>query len=159
MMLLDVSSMNSTLTCVTPPREPVFETLVRFDPSDVFSWPGIALPTCSTEDSCDLHQLDRDFSGFHIGEIVRWTWAVKAVGTGLGFREQRGLVVDSKMLIVNCNSRRRRNVGRHFPAKIRLSNLICLVRALKCLVEWTPRLTWSDDDCARGKYLIQGRSV
>ena len=98
-----VHEFNSNL-CDTTSRTCI-EILVRTDPSGFHMslWPWNALRTCSAEDSCDLHQLDGDLSGFHIGELVNMTSAEKVVGTGLGFREGRRLVVGLKVVVANCS--------------------------------------------------------
>jgi hypothetical protein len=66
-------------------------------------WPWNVLRTCPAEDSCDLHQLDGDLSGFHIGKFVITTSTEKVVDTGLGLREGRRLVVGLKVVVANCS--------------------------------------------------------
>jgi hypothetical protein len=61
MMLRVVSSMNSTRTCVTPPREPA-HVQIRI-PSSSLSRGGSSSPgahTGTAEDTSDLHKLDGD---------------------------------------------------------------------------------------------------
>ena len=65
-MLRLVSSINSTRTCVTPPREPVFEHYVLAkDASAIVNYHRL-LHTSSTQHSCDLHQLDGNLASIHI---------------------------------------------------------------------------------------------
>lgn len=64
MMLRLVSSMNSTLTWVTPPREPVSTwSVIVSSAFSAFSRTGAA------EDSGDLDKLNRNFSRVHVGNL------------------------------------------------------------------------------------------
>ena len=69
MMLRVVSSMNSTRTCVTPPREP-FEWLDTFLASMLSRAPLSASHTGTTEHSGDLNELDWDSAGRSAGGLV-----------------------------------------------------------------------------------------
>lgn len=50
--------MNSTRTCVTPPREPKFV-------SDITFYPNPVMYTCSAEDAGNLDKLDGNLGGIH----------------------------------------------------------------------------------------------
>ena len=67
-MLRLVSSMNSTLTCVTPPRDPVNMLLAMALPHRTQSqW---EIRTCATEHSCHFDKLDGNLSSIHIGRLI-----------------------------------------------------------------------------------------
>ena len=83
MMLRDVSSMNSTRTCVTPPREPISRRVVSASNTRHMATFGGGSRTGSAQDSCDLHQFDGNLASIHIGE------ACSEFGIGNGI--QRGI--------------------------------------------------------------------
>lgn len=86
-MLLLVSSMNSTLTCVTPPREPSGQPSSA-NPSRIRCALHYEL-TGSSEDSDDFDKLNWLFSGgVHLEKILYRTWGSGSRGDiEGGFRE------------------------------------------------------------------------